>query len=63
VEDNRVEGAEVLVALSKKGLNSVGDLNDMERSVMRSLIKRNALKDVAAKNKRTQARRISCSTS
>lgn len=37
----------------KKGL-SIGDLSDMERNVMSTLIKRGALKEVALKNKRTQ---------
>lgn len=55
MEDNRVEsGAQRPKAKSSKGTLSVSDLNDMEKTVMRTLIKRGALKDVAAKNKRTQ---------
>lgn len=55
VEDNRVEGGgRSSAAPKKKGQLTVGDLDDMQLSVMRTLIKRNALKEVAAKNKRTQ---------
>lgn len=55
VEDNRVEGGgNTRPAPKKKGQVSVGDLSDMERSVMKTLIKRGALKEVAAKNKRTE---------
>lgn len=54
--DNRVEGGSSRSAApkQKKGQKTVGDLSDMERSVMNTLIKRGALKEVAAKNKRTQ---------
>lgn len=38
----------------KKGQLTVGDLDDTQRSVMNTLIKRGALKEIAAKNKRTQ---------
>lgn len=55
LEDNRVEGGSNRSAPSKKkGQLTVNDLNDVERTVMQSIVKRNVLKDVAAKNKRTQ---------
>lgn len=55
VEENRVEGGGRSSApVKKKGQLAVGDLSEMEVQVMRTLIKRNALKDMAAKNKRTQ---------
>lgn len=55
VESNRVEGGgNTRPSPKKKGQLSVSDLSDMERSVMSTLIKRGALKEVAAKNKRTQ---------
>lgn len=55
VEADRVEGSGSTRRVEgKKRSKTVGDLSDMERSVMNTLIKRGALKDVAAKNKRTQ---------
>lgn len=55
MEDNRVEGGGRAAAPSKKkGQLTVSDLDDTQLAVMRTLIKRNALKEVAAKNKRTQ---------
>lgn len=54
VEDKVEGGGNVRPAPKKKGQLTVGDLNDVERSIMNTLIKRNALKDVANKNKRTQ---------
>lgn len=55
VEDNKVEaGQRSRPEGKKKGQLSVGDLDEVELTVMRSLIKRGALKEVAKKNNRTQ---------
>lgn len=55
-EDNtRVEGRSPTRPLGKaKGKLTVADLDDDEREIMRTLIKRNTLKGIAEKNKRTQ---------
>lgn len=55
--ENRVEGGgsrQVNTENTRKGKLSVGDLDEMEHEVMKTLIKRGALKDRAAKNKVTQ---------
>lgn len=52
---SRVEsGTTRQVSSKKKGQLTVGDLDEMEVSVMRTLIKRGALKEVAKKNNRTE---------
>lgn len=55
VSDNKVEGGSggSRSTSKKKGL-SVSDLDETQLTVMRSIVKRGALKDIAAKNKRTQ---------
>lgn len=57
VEDNesRVEGRSTTRPLGRsKGKLNVSDLDDEERQIMNTLIKRNVLKGAAEKNKRTQ---------
>jgi hypothetical protein len=57
VTDSKVEGSGDVTrsapAKGKKGL-SVSDLSDEEKTVMRTFLKRGVLKDVAAKNKRSE---------
>lgn len=55
VEDNKVEGRSSSPVLGKgKSKLSWSELDDDERQVGRTLIKRGALKELAAKNKRTE---------
>lgn len=54
VEDNKVEGGGSRPRPSNKNKLSVGDLDDREREVMRTLIKRGALKELAKKNNRSE---------
>lgn len=54
VSEDKVEGGSPSRPTSRKGKLSTSDLDEVERSVMRTLIKRGVLKDAAKKNNRTQ---------
>jgi hypothetical protein len=57
-EDNRVEGGGGTNrgnSGGKKGKLSASDLTDDERMIMNAIVKRGALKEIAEKNKRSQA--------